>query len=354
MSPLIYDEARRDWLVETDTGESFVARYVIAATGCLSAPLTPSIDGIDSFAGVSLFTSLFPKEGFDFSGKRVAVIGTGSSGVQTVPVVAEQADHLYVFQRSAAFTRPANNRPIDPDEMQAIKADYPDLRRRQLEAFAGTLRFGAVTIAPVDEAEKILDAPIEARMSKVDDLGWGAPWAWSDVMFDMEANRAGVELYGELIRRHVADPEVAESLVPHYPIGCKRLILDTGYFETFNRDNATLIDLRKDAIRCITPTGVLTEQRALRRRRDRVRDGLRRDDRRTQPHRYPWARRSTAARACGPMVRAPCSACRSPASPTSSRSPGRAARRSTPTWSWRSNNTSTGSRTASCIYAKTQ
>ena len=131
------------------------------------------------------------------------MIGTGSSGVQTVPVVAEQADHLYVFQRSAAFTRPANNRPIDPDEMQAIKADYPDLRRRQLEAFAGTLRFGAVTIAPVDEAEKILDAPIEARMSKVDELGWGAPWAWSDVMFDMDANRAGVELYGELIRRHV-------------------------------------------------------------------------------------------------------------------------------------------------------
>ena len=255
-----YDEARGDWLVETDIGESFVARYVIAATGCLSAPLTPSIDGIDSFEGVSLFTSLFPKEGFDFSGKRVAVIGTGSSGVQTVPVVAEQADHLYVFQRSAAFTRPANNRPIEPGEMQAIKADYPDLRRRQLEAFAGTLRFGAVTIAPVDEAEKILDAPIEARMSKVDELGWGAPWAWSDVMFDMEANRAGVELYGELIRRHVTDPEVAESLVPHYPIGCKRLILDTGYFETFNRDNATLVDLRKDAIRCITPTGVQTER----------------------------------------------------------------------------------------------
>ena len=254
-----YDEARGEWTVRTDAGESFVARYVIAATGCLSAPLTPNIEGIDSFAGVSLFTSRFPKEGFDFTGKRVAVIGTGSSGVQTVPVVAEQAEHLYVFQRSAAFTRPANNRPIEPDEMQAIKADYPDLRRRQLESWAGTLRFGAVTIAPVDEAEKILDAPVEARMGKIEALGWGAPWAWSDVMFDMQANQAGVELYGELIRRHVNDPAVAESLVPHYPIGCKRLILDTGYFETFNRDNATLVDLRKNAIRRITPTGVQTE-----------------------------------------------------------------------------------------------
>ena len=255
-----YDESRAEWLVQTDSDECFVSRFVIAATGCLSAPLTPSIEGIDTFAGLSLFTSRFPKEGFDFTGKRVAVIGTGSSGVQTVPVVAEQADHLYVFQRSAAFTRPANNRPIAPDEMQAIKADYPELRRKQLEAFAGTLRFGAVTIAPVDEAEKILDAPTEARMSKIDELGWGAPWAWSDVMLDMEANQAGVELYGELIRRHVKDPTVAEALVPHYPIGCKRLILDTGYFETFNRDNATLVDLRKDAIRCITPTGVQTEQ----------------------------------------------------------------------------------------------
>ena len=254
----IYDESRAEWFVETESGEQFTASFVIAATGCLSAPLTPSIEGIDSFAGVSLFTSRFPKEGFDFRGKRVAVIGTGSSGVQTVPEVAEQAEHLYVFQRSAAFTRPANNRAIPADEMQAIKADYPELRRRQLEAFAGTLRFGAVTIAPVPENEKILEAPMEARLTKVDELGWGAPWAWSDVMFDVEANQAGVDLYGELIRRNVKDPEVAESLVPHYPIGCKRLILDTGYFDAFNRDNVTLVDLRKDAIERITPTGVQT------------------------------------------------------------------------------------------------
>ena len=260
VASLAYDDARARWTVRTDDGESFVAQFVIAATGCLSAPLTPSIEGIDSFEGVSLYTSLFPKEGFDFTGKRVAVIGTGSSGVQTIPEVAAQAAHTYVFQRSAAFTRPANNRPIDAAEMEAIKAEYPTLRQRQLESYAGTLRFGAVTITPVPEEQKILAAPMEERLAKIDEVGWGAPWAWSDVMFDVDANRAGVDLYGELIRRHVNDPSVAESLVPHYPIGCKRLILDTGYFEVFNRDNATLVDLRQNPIRRVTPRGVQTEQ----------------------------------------------------------------------------------------------
>ena len=255
-----FDESTNTWSIDTDTGETFVAPFLIAATGCLSAPLTPNIEGIDSFAGITLFTNRFPKEGFDFSGKRVAVVGTGSSGVQTIPVVAEQASHLYVFQRSAAFTRPANNRPLPPEEMQAIRADYPALRQRQLQAFAGTLRFGAVTIMPVDPDQTILTAPMEKRLDKIDELGWGAPWAWADVMLDADANRAGVELYGELIRRHVDDPDTAESLVPHYPIGCKRLIIDTGYFETFNRDNVTLIDLRKGGIERITRTGVQTAQ----------------------------------------------------------------------------------------------
>jgi cation diffusion facilitator CzcD-associated flavoprotein CzcO len=255
-----YDEAGGGWLVQTDTAGTFAAQFLVAATGCLSAPLTPDIEGIDSFAGVTLFTNRFPREGFDFTGSRVAVIGTGSSGVQTIPVVAEQAEHLYVFQRSAAFTRPANNRPIEPDEMQVIKAEYPEIRRRQLESYAGTLRFGAVTLAPVSPDDKILDAPMETRLAKIDDLGWGAPWAWADVMVDVDANRAGVELYGELIRRSVDDRQVADSLVPHYPLGCKRLILDSGYFETFARDNVTLVDLRNGAIERITATGVQTEQ----------------------------------------------------------------------------------------------
>src|SRR5207248_634475 len=111
-----WDADASRWAVETDRGERLVARFVVAATGCLSAPLTPDITGLDSFRGVTLYTNRFPKEGFDFSGKRVAVVGTGSSGVQSIPVVAEQAAHLHVFQRSAAYSRPANNRPLRPGE----------------------------------------------------------------------------------------------------------------------------------------------------------------------------------------------------------------------------------------------
>jgi cation diffusion facilitator CzcD-associated flavoprotein CzcO len=255
-----FDEQHDEWAVRTDRDDTFRAPFLIAATGCLSAPLVPDIAGIDTFAGDSLFTNQFPRDGFDFTGKRVAVIGTGSSAVQTIPVVAEQAAHLCVFQRSAAFTRPANNRPISGDEMAAIKADYPEIRRRQLESFAGTLRFGAVAFTAIPEDEKILTATPEQRLAKLDEAGWAAPWAWADVMLDLDANQAAVELYGELVRRTVGDAAVAESLVPHYPIGCKRLVLDTGYFETFNRDDVTLVDLRKTPIEAITPTGVRTTE----------------------------------------------------------------------------------------------
>jgi cation diffusion facilitator CzcD-associated flavoprotein CzcO len=253
-----YDEYDDEWWVRTDQGDTLVAPFLIAATGCLSAPLVPDIDGIDAFAGDTLFTNQFPRDGFDFTGKRVAVIGTGSSAVQTIPVVAEDASHLYVFQRSAAFTRPANNRAISPEEMRSIKAEYPEIRRRQLESFAGTLRFGAVAFSPIPEDRKILDASPEQRLAMIDEAGWAAPWAWADVMVDLDANRAGVELYGELIRRTVNHPDVAASLVPHYPIGCKRLVLDTGYFETFNRDNVTLVDLRRTPIEAVNARGVRT------------------------------------------------------------------------------------------------
>ena len=255
-----YDAAATEWSVLTDTDEHFVAQFVIAATGCLSAPLAPRIEGIDSFAGVSLYTNQFPAEGFDFSGKRVAVIGTGSSGVQAIPVIAEQAAHLTVFQRSAAFTRPANNRAIAPEEMRDLKAEYPEIRRRQLESFAGTLRFGAVTLPLTPPEDKILETSIDDRRAKIDELGWGAPWAWADIMVDTAANDAGVELYAELVRAAVHDRTVAESLVPHYPLGCKRLIIDTNYFEAFNRDNVALVDLRKGGIEKIDPNGVQTTQ----------------------------------------------------------------------------------------------
>ena len=262
VTALTYDEADATWLVETDGADRFVARWVIAATGCLSAPLEPEIPGLSSFAGVTLYTNRYPREGFDFTGLRVGVVGTGSSAVQSIPVIAEQAEHLHVFQRSAAYTRPANNRPLRPGELDEVKADYESLRVRQRAAFAGLVSFGAVSfegLAP--PTRRILDTPREERLAVLEQLGWTAPAAWADVMFDLEANRAGTELYGELVKREVDDPQVAASLIPHYPMGCKRQILDTGYFAAFNRDNVTLVDLRREPIVEVTPTGVRTHAR---------------------------------------------------------------------------------------------
>ncbi len=262
VTAMSYDEDGHRWTIETEGGETFVARFVVAATGCLSEPLEPGLRGLETFAGTCLFTNRFPKEGFDFRGHRVGVIGTGSSGVQCIPIIAEQADHLTVFQRSAAYSRPADNRPLRPGELDAVKANYEELRVKQRGAYAGLVSFGAVSFEGMEPPERrILETPIDERLALVDQLGWSAPGAWADVMFDLEANQAGTELYGELIRRVVDDPEVAESLVPHYPMGCKRQILDTGYFETFNRDHVTLVDLRKDPIEEITATGVTTRDR---------------------------------------------------------------------------------------------
>jgi len=259
VTALTFDEQNANWTVQTDTGDRYRARSVVAATGCLTVPLEPDIKGLHSFEGISLYTSRYPRQGFDFTGQHVAVVGTGSSAVQAMPLIAAQADRLHVFQRSAAYTRPANNRSLAPGELDEVRADYATLRARQRAAFGGVLRFGAVSFDAEPPARNILETPIEQRLQIVDELGWGAPMAWADVMLDLEANRAATELYAELIRRTVKDPATAESLVPHYPMGCKRQILDSGYFEMFNRDNVTLVDLRKEPIVEITPAGILTE-----------------------------------------------------------------------------------------------
>ncbi len=257
VTALTYDDA--SWIVETARGRRVTCRFAICATGCLSAPLEPAIDGLHSFGGTTLYTNRFPKGGFDFTDKRVAVIGTGSSGVQSIPVIAQQADELYVFQRSAAYTLPSNTRPLEAGELEELKANYADIRRAQKNSPAGTVRFGAfAAFIPNGPVTKIMDATPQERIKAIDDRGWLGAFLWSDVMFDIEANKAATELYGEMIKRVVKDPDTAASLVPHYPFGCKRVIIDVDYFETFNRDNVTLVDLRKDPLEAITPTGIKT------------------------------------------------------------------------------------------------
>jgi len=254
----VYDEAAGSWLVETDRGQVLTCRYLVAATGCLSAPLTPDIPGIYDFSGASLYTSRFPSEGFDFTGKDVGVIGTGSSGVQTIGAIAGQVGTLTVFQRSAAFTRPANNRPLPNQEMEQLRSNYPERRRKMREAFGGSLYFGAVSLAPVSPDQLILEASPEQRIAVLDTAEWGAPYQWADVFVDPDANTLAVQLYAEMIRRTVRDPAVAESLVPRYPLGCKRPILDVGYFEAFNQPNVRLVDLRATPIERVTANGIKT------------------------------------------------------------------------------------------------
>ena len=263
VTAMTWDEASATWLVETDKGDRWRARFVVTAVGCLSAPLEPAIEGLHSFAGDTLYTNRFPKDGYDFSGKRAAIVGTGSSGVQATPVIARQAQHLTVFQRSAAYTMPAGNRPWAPGEFEALREDYDTIRAAQLNSALGAARFGAVAIDPTAAPPpNILDMTKEERFARLDNEGWIAatPFAWADVALSMEANLAAQELYAEMIRRTVKNPQTAAALVPHYPMGCKRPIIDIGYFDTFNRENVTLVDLRQGAIQRVTPAGIETAQ----------------------------------------------------------------------------------------------
>src|SRR3954452_7121820 len=171
-----FDEATSTWTVELSSGETVRSSFVIAATGCLSAPIEPAIDGRHDFAGDTMFTNRFPKDGYDFTAKRVAVVGTGSSGVQSIPVIAEQADHLYVLQRSAAYTIPSPNRVLGEGELEALKLEYPEIRKAQWSSPIGSARFGAVFQGA--EMPNILDTPWEEQLRRVDKLGVIAAFVW--------------------------------------------------------------------------------------------------------------------------------------------------------------------------------
>jgi cation diffusion facilitator CzcD-associated flavoprotein CzcO len=248
-------------LVETWAGETFVAPFVIAASGILSVPLEPQIPGMDVFAGPSLYTSCWPKEGVDLTGDRVGVIGTGSTGVQLIPVVAWQARHLSVFQRSPAYTLPWPVRPFEPGELDEMKSRYDEIRAAQRRHPVGAARLSAFSVM----LEMITRPPLKSAsrdelLRAIDENGVIGALSWGDVFFDIEANRMAAKLYGEALARIVNDPETAAALTPSHPFGCKRPIIDQGYYETFNRDNVTLVDLRKGTILEVTSTGISTEQ----------------------------------------------------------------------------------------------
>ncbi|OBF60953.1 cyclohexanone monooxygenase [Mycobacterium sp. 852002-50816_SCH5313054-b] len=258
---MTFDEDTAAWVVRTAAGESFRAPFVIAATGILSVPLEPDIPGMDTFTGASLFTSRWPKGGCDLSGKRVGVIGTGSTGVQLIPVVAREALQLCVFQRSPAYTLPWEVRQFVPGELDEMKARYDEIRAAQRAHPIGAARLSAFSVLfEMLGRPPLKSATRDEQLRAIEESGVMGALNWGDVFFDIDANRMAAKLYGEAVARIVEDPDTAAALVPEHPFACKRPIIDCGYYQTFNRDNVTLVDLRKSPIREVTATGIRTER----------------------------------------------------------------------------------------------
>ena len=259
-----FDEAAKRWRIETDRGDVFQARYFVAATGCLSAPNKPAIDGADAFGGAVYHTGQWPHAGVDFTGVRVGVIGTGSSGTQAIPLIAEQARQLTVFQRTPNYTMPANNHELSEEFLEQARADYPDIRERQRTSLIGIVGYGfSFGGSPGFEmpTESLLETSAEERTAALDERGFGAIRRYLDVNLNADANELACEMYREQVKRVIDDPATAEGLMPRdYPIGCKRPVIDIDYYQAFNRDNVTLVDLRQGGIERITQTGVQTSQ----------------------------------------------------------------------------------------------
>ena len=252
-----FDEAANRWTVETDRGDRVPARFCVMATGCLSDAQVPDFEGLESFEGDWYHTGRWPHEGVDFTGRRVAVIGTGSSAIQSIPIIARQAAHLFVLQRTPNYSMPAQNAPLDAEYERQVKASYADFRRQARES-----RVGFVVERSGDSA---LAVPPEERQREYEKRwrrgGLGFSAAYSDLLISRDANDTAAEFFRAKIRAIVRDPAIADVLCPRdYPLGTKRLCVDTGYYATFNRDNVTLVDVRRAPIEAITPRGVRTRE----------------------------------------------------------------------------------------------
>ncbi len=252
----VFDEDEGRWDVTTDGGETVSSRFCIMATGCLSVPKEPDFPGAATFEGPTFHTARWPREPVDFTGQKVAVIGTGSSAIQTIPQIAAQAAHVTVFQRTANFSVPAHNGPMTPDQIEAWKAERVQ-RRREAQAMGfGVRQLDESTTLTFDVDEETRTAVYEDRWARG---GFSFGGAFADIIIDRAANDTASEFVRAKIRGIVKDPDVAAKLEPRdFPLFTKRLCVDTGYFATFNRDNVTLVDLRTTPIEAITPKGPRT------------------------------------------------------------------------------------------------
>jgi cyclohexanone monooxygenase len=254
-----HDAGRNRWDVTLEDGSAMSARFLITAVGCLSATNTPKFPGIDTFEGQSYHTGAWPHEGVDFTGQRVAVIGTGATGVQAVPEIAKQAAHVYVFQRTPNYDIPGRNKPLQADYAARVKADYPDLwQKARLSGFG--LPYEVEERSAVDFTPEERQPIFEAAWAK-GGFYMGLE-TFSDYLVSQESNATVSEFIRGKIREMIKDPAVGELLAPKdHPFFTKRPPLENGYYESFNRDNVTLLDARSVPIQEITPRGVRTGER---------------------------------------------------------------------------------------------
>ncbi|HKS20813.1 MAG TPA: NAD(P)/FAD-dependent oxidoreductase [Bradyrhizobium sp.] len=253
VSSAVYDEEEKVWRISTEQNETFVAQFCVLATGFLSIPVEPDIPGLRDFAGPVYRSSRWPKEPVDFSGKRVGLIGTGSSGIQLAPAIAAKAEHLHVFQRTANYIIPSRNRPMDDAYEREWKTNY----RQRRQAALKTRNFG-FTVHP-----SVLGEPLspEQRHEILEDRwrlgGLSFMQCFSDFMTSKTVNDQVSQFVRDKIAKLVDDPKTADALTPKdHGIAGKRMCVDAHYFETFNRDNVTLVDLRSDSIERIEKDGV--------------------------------------------------------------------------------------------------
>jgi cation diffusion facilitator CzcD-associated flavoprotein CzcO len=246
-----------EWVVQTSDGESRRARFLLCATGCLSAVNRPDIPGLDDFAGEVYYTAAWPREDPDLRGKKIGVIGTGSSGIQVTPILAERAESLVVFQRSPNYTIPMPNYPWSDDDLARIRREYPDRRQRSSYAPAGTPHGTHHTNALDTDP----DERDEAMWQRWRDGGVLFSKTFPDQTSVLAANDIARQFAEDRIREIVDNPDVAEDLIPtDHPIGTKRICTDAGYYATFNRDNVRLVNLRREPIEAITADGVRTNE----------------------------------------------------------------------------------------------
>ncbi|MFF3013857.1 flavin-containing monooxygenase [Streptomyces sp. NPDC057939] len=251
-----YDEQAHTWRVTTDTGDTVDARFVVLATGCMSVAREPDLPGAATFSGRALHTADWPLDGVDLTGQRVAVIGTGCSGVQAIPLLARQAASLTVFQRTAVYALPARNRPLGDAEVAALKADYPQFRAAQRRSGGGT-----VFEPPTRSALEVEESERTAAYQKAWESGLlsGLLRTYTDVLVRPEANETVAEFVRSKIREIVTDPATAASLTPRgFPYGTKRPCLDTDYYDTYNAPHVAVVDLAAEPITRITPGGIRT------------------------------------------------------------------------------------------------